>query len=59
MTQTRQGYALADQEGQAIWFLGTLSTIKANSEQTHFASSIHVEVVPCRYDKISQEDSLR
>jgi mannose-6-phosphate isomerase-like protein (cupin superfamily) len=46
MTQPRQGYALTDQEGQAIWFFGTLSTLKATSEQTQQAYSLHVDVIP-------------
>jgi quercetin dioxygenase-like cupin family protein len=46
MTQTKQGYALADQEGQAIWFGRTLFSIKAKSEQTQQAYSLHVTVVP-------------
>ncbi len=46
MLQAKRGYVLADQEGQAIWFLGTLAIIKAKSEQTQQAYSLHVEVVP-------------
>lgn len=34
MTQIPQGYVLTDQEGQSIWFLGTLSIIKAWSADT-------------------------
>ncbi|MBO0792484.1 MAG: cupin domain-containing protein [Ktedonobacteraceae bacterium] len=46
MTEKERGYALADQEGQAIWLGGSLETMKAKSEQTHHAYGLHVVVTP-------------
>lgn len=34
MTTSNHAYALDEQEGKAVWFLGTLMTLKATAEQT-------------------------
>ncbi len=46
MTPLEKGYVLAEEEGQAVWFLAFLETIKASSEQTQNAYSLHISTVP-------------
>ena len=45
MSPSTRGYALSQSEGEAIWFLGALATIKATSEQTHNAFALQEQVV--------------
>lgn len=45
MPQREQGYVLTEQEGQPIWFLGNLSTMKAKSEQTQNSYGMYVALV--------------
>jgi quercetin dioxygenase-like cupin family protein len=44
MAPTKQGYALSQGDGKAIWFLGALATIKASSEQTQSAFALQEHV---------------
>ena len=41
-----QPYALARSEGSALWFLGTLSYVKATSEMTRGAFGLVEQVIP-------------
>src|SRR5579883_2130474 len=43
---TETGYRLAAGEGEAIWFLGTLMTVKAGAEQTGGAFSLPDQTLP-------------
>ena len=42
-------YALSRDEGQAIWFLGTLFTVKATGEQTGGAYMLIEELIPAGF----------
>jgi hypothetical protein len=45
MSPSTRGYALSQQEGEPIWFLGALATIKATSEQTHNAFALQAKAL--------------
>ena len=45
MTQREHGYVLTEQEGDPIWFLGNLSTMKAKSDQTQNAYGMYVALI--------------
>jgi mannose-6-phosphate isomerase-like protein (cupin superfamily) len=45
-----RGYGLQRDEGQAIWFLGSLMTIKAGSEKTHGAFSLLEQLAPPSFE---------
>jgi len=44
-----QPYALARGEGSALWFLGTLSHVKATSEMTRGAYGLVEQVIPAGF----------
>jgi quercetin dioxygenase-like cupin family protein len=44
-----QPYALAKEEGQAVWFLGTLLIVKATGEQTGGAFGLVDNVLPAGF----------
>jgi len=46
MTFAKDGYALTADEGEAIWFLGTLMTVKAGGDQTNGALTVIEWVAP-------------
>ena len=46
MDMGTQPYALAREEGQAVWFLGTLLIVKATGEQTGGAFALIDNVGP-------------
>lgn len=46
MTLSADGYAVPAGEGEAIWFLGTLMTIKATAEETRGAFTLVEQVAP-------------
>ena len=50
MTPLEKGYALTQEDGQAVWFLGLLETIKASSEQTQNAYSLHLSIIPSGHE---------
>lgn len=45
-TPATGGYVVASGDGDAIWFLGTLMTVKANAEQTQGAYTLIEQRVP-------------
>lgn len=46
MTNSIEPYALSCKEGQSVWFLGTLMTLKATGEQTNDAYGLIEQVLP-------------
>lgn len=46
MTHAAQPYILAREEGQSVWFLGTLVTLKATDAQTGGSFSLIEQVLP-------------
>jgi hypothetical protein len=46
MDMDTQPYALAREEGRAVWFLGTLVIVKATGEQTGGAFGLIDNVMP-------------
>ena len=49
MPNAIQPYALAKDEGSAIWFLGTLSFVKATVETTRGAFGLIESVIPAGF----------
>jgi uncharacterized cupin superfamily protein len=49
MAMGAQPYALAREEGQALWFLGTLLRVKATAEQTGGAFGLIDNVLPAGF----------
>jgi quercetin dioxygenase-like cupin family protein len=49
MDMGTQPYALAREEGQAVWFLGTLVIVKATNEQTGGAFGLIDNVMPAGF----------
>ena len=46
MTTTTAPYTLTREEGQSIWFLGTLMTVKATGEQANGAYGLIEQILP-------------
>jgi hypothetical protein len=46
MATTVEAYALSRDEGTAIWFLGTLMTLKATGEQTKGTYGLIEQILP-------------
>jgi hypothetical protein len=49
MDMDTQPYALAREEGQAVWFLGTLVVMKATGEQTAGAFGLIDNLMPAGF----------
>jgi quercetin dioxygenase-like cupin family protein len=49
MMSERSGYLRATGEGEAIWFLGTLLTVKAGSDETNGAFTLIEQLAPAGF----------
>lgn len=49
MMSERSGYLRATGEGEAIWFLGTLVTVKAGSDETNGAFTLIEQLAPAGF----------